>query len=401
MLNVKRWAAKLLLVGFSFVLALLLAEVALRVAGYSYPYFYAFEEQTGWMHRAGVSGWFRKEGEAYIRINSAGMRDLERIKAKPPNTYRIAILGDSFVEAFQVPLEQTFGHLLEDRLAACPGLGGRKVEVLNFGVSSYGTSQELIALRSRAWDYQPDMILLAFAPSNDVRNNSRALEQDELRPYFVMQGDQLVADMSFRESPVFRKKLSFLNNLLYGAINYSRILQVVNSVRDGYLTRRKYEQAGGGSAQGDGGGDNAGPELGLDELAFQRPKDEKWVEAWRVTEGIITQASREVRERGASFLVVVVTDGTQVNPDAAVRQSLMRRLDVPDLFYPGKRTEQLGAREHFSVLDLGPSFQAYVDQQRRSLHGFDPQKSLGHWNQEGHRLASELIGKSVCALQQP
>ena len=398
---VKRWAAKLLLVCFSFLFALLVAEIALRLGGYSYPYWYAFEEQTGWMHRPGVAGWFRREGEAYIRINSAGMRDMERAKAKPPDVYRIAVLGDSFAEALQVPLEQTFWHQLEGRLAACPELSGRRVEVLNFGVSSYGTGQELIALRSRVWDYDPDLIVLTFTPSNDVRNNSRALERDELRPYFVFQGDRLVADMSFRESPVFRRKLGLLNNLFYDAINYSRILQAANAARDGYLTRRKYEQMGGGAAapgDGGGGGDGGGaPELGLDDLAFQPPRDEQWAEAWRVTEGIITQMGREVLDRGAGFLVVVLTDGSQVHPDPAVRQTMMRRLGVPDLFYPGRRIEELGARERFPVLDLGPPFQAYVEQQRRPLHGFDPQASAGHWNEEGHRLASELIARSLCA----
>ncbi len=388
----KRWAAKLLLVAFSFVFALLLAEVALRITGYSYPYFYTFEEQTCWMHRAGAAGWFRKEGEAYIRINSAGMRDIERAKAKPANTYRIALLGDSFVEAFQVPLEETFGHLLEERLGGCSRTGGRRVEVLNFGVSSYGTAQELIALRSRVWDYDPDMILLAFTPSNDVRNNSRALEQDvPLRPYFVMQGNQLVADMSFRESPVFRKKMSLFNRVLYEAINYSRILQVANSVREGYLTRRKYEQTG---AAG-------GPEIGLDYSIFEPPQDEKWVDAWHVTEGIITQMNREVQERGASFFVVVVTDGSQVNPDPGMRLSVMRKLGVADLFYTGQRLGQLGTREHFPVLDLGPPFQAYAEQNQRPLHGFDPNQSIGHWNREGHRLASDLISKALCETTTP
>lgn len=256
-------------------------------------------------------------------------------------------------------------------------------------------------MRTRVWDYHPDMIILAFTPSNDVRNNSRALEQDvPLRPYFVIQGDQLVADMSFRESPVFRRKLSLFNQLLYEAINYSRILQVANSVRDRYVTRRKYEQTGGGSGMTDAGTAN-GPEAGLDYSAFRPPKDEKWVDAWRVTEGIITQMNREVRERGASFFVVVVTDGSQVNPDPGIRLSLVRTLGVPDLFYAGQRLSQLGAREHFPVLDLGPPFQAYAEQNRRPLHGFDPKQSLGHWNQEGHRLASDLISKELCETTPP
>ena len=172
----KRWPAKLLLVCLSIIFALVIAEVGLRIAGYSNPYFYTFEEQTGWMHRPGVAGWYRKEGEAYVSVNSAGLRAREHAKQKGANTFRIAVLGDSFAEALQVPLEQTFWYLLEGKLASCPALSGRQVEVINFGVSNYGTAQEMLALRSRVWEYAPDLVVLAFTPVNDVRNNSRALE---------------------------------------------------------------------------------------------------------------------------------------------------------------------------------------------------------------------------------
>src|SRR5438105_14538591 len=137
----KRWPAKLLLLFVSITFALLVAEVALRIVGFSNPYFYTFDEQMGWTLRPGVSGWFKKEGRAYVVINSAGLRDREHDKQKPAHTYRVAIIGDSFAEALQVPLEETFWHLLEGELAACPALAGRQIEVLNFGVSSYGTAQ--------------------------------------------------------------------------------------------------------------------------------------------------------------------------------------------------------------------------------------------------------------------
>ncbi len=387
----KRWPAKLLLLCGSILFALLVAEVALRVVGYSNPYFYTFEEQTGWMSRPNTAGWFRKEGAAYVRINSQGLRDREHPKQKPANTYRIAIIGDSFCEALQVPLEQTFWHLLENRLTDCPALAGKQIEVLNFGVSSYGTGQELLALRTRALDYAPDLIVLAFTPANDVRNNSRTLEGDELRPYFIYQGDQLVADMSFRASPLHKQKLSRLNSALYDAINHSRLLQVLNTVREARQTRQQAAQQ---AARGAGG------ESGVEDQAFLPPKDQLWREAWRVTEGIIAQKNREVRAHGALFLVVSVTYGPQIHPDPAVRAAYAHRLGVSDLFYPGRRIADLGARENFPVLDLAPPFQAYAEQNHTPLHGFAQTINLGHWNQAGHQLASELIGQRVCALLQ-
>lgn len=387
--STKRWPAKLLLLFFSISFALIVAEVALRIAGYSNPYFYTFDDQTGWTMRPYATGWFRKEGEAYVSINSEGMRDRNHSKQKPANTYRIAIIGDSFAEAVQVPLEQTFWHLLESKVAACPNSAGKQIEVLNFGVSSYGTAQELMVLRTRVWDYSPDLVVLAFSPANDVRNNSRALEQDELRPYFVYQNDQLVLDNSFRSSAAFQRKRGRLNTALYEAINYSRLLQLLNGIKESIQMRRTAARQ---SAQG-----NAG-ESGIEDKSFMPPADQNWQEAWRVTDGIVAQVNHEVHERGAKLLVVSLTYGTQVHPDPGVRAAYARKLNVNDLFYQGRRLEALGAREGFPVLDLAAAFQQYAEEHRTPLHGFGTTLNLGHWNQAGHQLAAELIGARICQL---
>src|SRR6266446_3479971 len=77
---------KFLLILFGFLLGGIIAEIALRVAGYSYPEFYSLDQSRGYALRANAEGWYRKEGEAYIRINSNGLRDQEHSLTKPPDT---------------------------------------------------------------------------------------------------------------------------------------------------------------------------------------------------------------------------------------------------------------------------------------------------------------------------
>ncbi len=199
MKNWKRLVQNSLLVVGGFSLGIFLGEIYLRIAGISYPIFMTRDKYTGTVLLPGASGWFRKEGEAYVRINSDGWRDRERSQVKPENTLRIAILGDSFTEARQVPLENTFASVTERELRGCQALAGRKVEVLNFGVSGYGTAQELITLRRHVWDYSPDIVLLAAFLGNDIKNNSREVTGvTQNSPYFVYRDGQLVADNSFR-----------------------------------------------------------------------------------------------------------------------------------------------------------------------------------------------------------
>jgi GDSL-like Lipase/Acylhydrolase. len=135
-------------------------------------------------------------------------------KQKPPNTLRVAVLGDSFTEAIHVPVEQTFWSKLERKLGNCEAVKGRKnVEVINFGVQGYSTAQELMMLRKKVWDYSPDIVILAFFIGNDVINNSPKLEYDRYRPFFAYDASgKLVPDMSFRQSGADRpqRKSSFL-----------------------------------------------------------------------------------------------------------------------------------------------------------------------------------------------
>src|ERR1044071_10118442 len=101
--SLRNWRRRLLLILFGVIFGLALVEIGLRLIGYSYPEFYFSDAQRGYSLRPNMEGWYRKEGEAYVRINSDGLRDREHSIQKAPNTFRIAILGDSVVEPLQLP----------------------------------------------------------------------------------------------------------------------------------------------------------------------------------------------------------------------------------------------------------------------------------------------------------
>lgn len=50
-----------------------------------------------------------------VELNSYGLHDREYPMQKHASTFRIVALGDSFVEAYQVPMEKNFSKLLELR----------------------------------------------------------------------------------------------------------------------------------------------------------------------------------------------------------------------------------------------------------------------------------------------
>jgi lysophospholipase L1-like esterase len=383
---------KLVLLLVSVLVTLGLAEGVLRIAGVSYPNFYRPDPDLGWALTPGASGWWKKEGNAFVRINADGERDVPHPLEKPPGTLRIAVLGDSCTEALQVPVEQTFWALLPAELRSCPTLGGRPVEVLNFGVSGYGTAQELLMLRRRVLRYQPDLVLLAFYTGNDVRNNYRPLEQDPLRPYFVLQRGRLVLDDAFRTSPGYRARQTAAARLLYAAFNHSALLQVgkmAKSASDNLVGAYKAKRVTTQVIE----------ELGLDNAVYSPPGNDDWRAAWTVTEAMLREMGEEARGHGARFAVVTLTDGIQVDPNLKKRQAFAHQLGIADLFYPDERIQTAGKAAGIPVLNLAPPLADYAAKTGHFLHGFPNTKpGEGHWNAEGHRVGAKVLAPWLCGL---
>jgi hypothetical protein len=368
-------------------LIVLLLEAGLRVAGFSFSNFTAPNDQLGWTLRPGYRNWSPARKGVYIDINSEGFRDKEHFKHKAAGTFRIALLGGSYVEALQVPIQDTFWSVMERNLQS--QLPEIKPEVLAFGVSGYSTAQNLLVLRQQVRKYEPDMVVVAFQPTAEIAGNSRALAGERDRPYFVYEGDRLVFNRSFRESASHRLRQSRVWRLYYRLLDHSRTLQLLRSAKTFVRQQRVRAQLRGTTSE------PAGGDLGLAEMAYRRPVNQEWEEAWHVTEGLLTMMRDEAAAMGASFVVVTVTRGVQVHPDPVVRARYMRTAAVEDLFYPSARISTLSEREGFPAIALAREFQSYAAANRIFLHGFAPHPGVGEWNENGHQLAARILTREI------
>ena len=397
------WKRKIALIILGLGIGLLLVEVGLRIIGYSYPEFYVTDTRRGYSLRPNMEGWYRKEGEAYVRINSLGLRDREHAIQKPPNTFRIAVLGDSFVEALQVPYEQSFCSIVEQQLRSCPAVAGRDVEVLNFGVSGYGTAQELITLRDEVWQYSPDLVVLAVTTNNDISDNLRELKKTDQIPYFVWRNDKLVADDSFLHTRSFQSKNAWLGQTGRWFRDHLRFIQAIQqaafAIRVMRAERAASQPNGNEKAQTAPQRSAAtADELGVDNLVYREPVDAVWLDAWKITEALIKTMRNEVESRGAKFIVITLSNPPQVLPAPAARAAFLQRVGATDIFYPDTRIAQFCQSEGISAATLGPAMQAYAEHNNMMLHGFGKDIGNGHWNVAGHRIAGQLAATEICKL---
>ena len=389
-----RWVKNLSLTLASVVFVLLGTEITLRALGISYPILYVIDADRGSALRPAAQGLWQKEGKAFIRINNDGLRDRDHEVGKSPGVIRIAVLGDSYAEAFQVDMEKTFWAIMENSLQSCKHLRARKVEVINFGVSGYGTASELVTLRTRVWKYQPDIILLAFLTGNDVRNNLYALEKDRSRPYFSYDPEQKILTPTKLPGSDKLQYLREFKDALYPAMKRSRVLQLISHAVDIYRQKQFVVQQPQVTASI---AENQGQKVDLDNMVYLKPTDALWKEAWNVTEAIIREMNREVAKRGAVLFIATLSNGIQVHPNRSVYVEFSNRNRVQDIFYPDKRIIALAKKERIPAVMLAPELRRYAEENNVCVHGFPNALPCdGHWNTHGHRVAGERIATEIC-----
>lgn len=384
-----RWKWRLIFVLTGLAIGTIAAELALRVLqpGQT-PIGYRFDPYTGARLTADQRVWQKREGRALVTTNSRGFRDREHPYEKPAGTFRIAVLGDSYAEAVQVELDETFWSVMQEELQTCRPDHVRQIEVLNFGISGYGTAQELQMLRHYVWQYDPDLVLLAFLSANDVRNNSRQLEPARQRPFFTLQDDRLVLDDSFRDDP---ERVRFedstwlqFKDWLIRRFELCALIYRWRHREETRQTRDRQELA----------------ERGLsDRIYLSTPPDETWRDAWEVTERLIEQMHREASEKDVPFLVMSVTSAIVVNPERGPREALRKKLGVDDLLHPDRWIERIGRENGFPVVVLSESMQQRAEKTGTYYHGFsNTRMGSGHWNARGHRFAGERVSETICRL---
>lgn len=313
-----------------------------------------------------------------LTLNSVGMHDTEHPQPKPANTFRILMLGDSFIRAHQVKEAETAHQVLEDLLNSEDT--SQHFEVISAGVDAWGTGQELLYYRSEGRSYQPDLVLLMFYIGNDIKDDlpGRGLTiqgQNCYMPYFVFCGDQLDAN-PWLYAPGIEPPTGQCS---FGKKSLSNALGKI------YQSSRSYTQIEPLLV--------ASPPT-ISALDFYTQENDLFDYALQLTLAIISQLRQEVEQDGAEFAVVLISpadliDFTRMSPSEreAVYQRLpfMRRAEEIDP--PNRLLTKLLTNEGINVLDLLPFFVQYMDETGEKI-SFEYDK---HWNVTGNRLAAESM----------
>lgn len=309
----------------------------------------------GWRHIPDAVTWYRyPEFVTKVVINEQGRPGQIVAETKTPGVLRIALLGDSMAEAAVVPIEAGLAELLVQGLA---DLG--PVEVINEGVSSYGTDQAVLAFERRVAPLRPDAVVLLFTVANDVWNNDWALESQSptrVKPHFGLDTfGAAVLDPTEGTVP--------LGDTLRSAVARSAVVSLVKSGIIDVLGQRDPRAAR--EAQ----------------WGVLREPTGEWVRAWQITDAILARLAADAKAAGVPLLLAIAPDNCQVHIVDCGRFPELNASTVPQRILAASAD-----RWQIPVLDLLVPFRVAAAGPRRLHLTADI-----HWNAEGYRLAARSI----------
>jgi hypothetical protein len=331
-----------------------------------------------WRFTPGRKYWRNGENDHPIvgRINSHGWRDKEWSLRKAQGTYRIAVLGDSMVEAFQVESDATFLALAENELKKNHNLN---VELMNFGRSGATQTEELLILKNDVEQFSPDMVLLFFWALNDISDVSRETCPSVGRPFYnVSEDGELILDVGFSEMREYKIKC-LVNSFKQHSALISLLAQRYNGYQRAKLLRRKKQvpkENGVGMPQ-------EKMERYLS-LCTDNP-DASYVRSYQLNKTLIKAMSEYCKGRTIRFMIVCANTGTYIQEIEEKHKTIDSTFDANFFEDDLKNYAKVLDAEY---LGLQRAFRNSWDSKRIPLH-------WDHWNYDGHKLVANTLANKL------
>lgn len=419
--HVRQWTGQLGLILFGIVLALFILESATRLVLWIKEQRQQSAAESARGSGGGLAGLFEvdpvlewkhvpfaeatlgyKDVVAPIKINSLGMNDKEYSVEKPIGTFRILMLGDSFTEAFQVPVDDSTQYRLEESLSAkVSELGYSHIEVLNAGVSGYGPGKEMLYYENVGRNYDPDLVIVMFFIGNDFEDESPIIGQRAFgagilrKKYFTLENGEpvlreekageAIAATESRDTLGADPNVSLVTQVDVALSTYSRFYPIIRPL----ILETPAIRA---------------PLVWLGVIKQPVPTTPKYdpkqtfpalEEATRVAQALLSRLNKDVTANGGKMVVVIVPERNQVHQEV-LTERFSAFGDITQYYDFGKPNRALTTyfdSHEIQYLDLLPIMRQHVVDTGEVLYYLEE----GHWNIAGHHLAAEQIKQWLLA----
>jgi hypothetical protein len=331
---------------------------------------YGPDPDTGYRHRADVSGLWLTEHRSLIRTSNLGLRDRNR-NAEHDGTPRAVIIGDSFIEALQVDGSETATAVAEEMLAR----EHTGTEVVNLGVAGARPAVEVARLQSEGIRLHADAAVVMLYVDNFL--SLTTTDDSDFTGYGADADGEYRLSYGFRSSSGYRFRTSMAGRIYYWLLDHTQVARIINARKNsGFLA--EWLEPGAGPAQRTQPGFSCGSALLDDQLALWR--DGTPSQANALANAFIRDLAAIRQSRNIPIFVAAWDIEARCPSLADERTALIAAM----------RARIEGAGLQFVDLDqrivekVGPAGVA-------KLHGFGASFGSGHLNVEGNRVYGEIF----------
>ena len=304
----------------------------------------------------------RNEISAPFSINAQGWNSgtgpyrLERSDSRR----RIAVIGDSYVEALQVPYDRSVAERLQAHLAQA----GSAVDVYRFAISGAPLSHYVYMIEHEAVQYAPDVVVIVLV-HNDFDESFRFMAGRYTSSFMklTLTNGRVTAEIPpapYKES--WRDRLRQLATVRYFYYRW----QVSPALLRGLVL---------GSARAEAPRFEAN--IDVNEVLSRLP------DVGAATDYLFGRLAALGRDLGFEILLVMdanrgpIYAGAEVRPEGASALNVLAR--------------EMAARHGLGFLDLTEAFtRAWQAEGARFEFASD-----GHWNERGHQVAADAIARAL------
>lgn len=316
------------------------------------------------------------EWDRTFTVNNLGFRDEPMTIEKPEGTFRILLVGDSFMEGESVNLDQTAAQTLERELTETMG---ESIEVVNMGVMSYSPIIYQRVIEDKGLPLDPDLVIVAVDMSDfqndysyskdlDGSGNFRNIlfQQKMGQPHVILPGIGAGVKFWLRTNSVLYSEAADRIKQLIRKVKHlpePTVFKINDPASDPHFVTRF--------------GDNA-----------LRP------EMWEQFGVSMVLMDRLLKQANTPWLAVIYPYGHQVAADEWKSGRLRNGFEAGKV-YPATAAEVLleFGRENggFKVVNLVREFRRAAEKNEEPLYYPDD----GHFTVTGHRVFAEALEEVV------
>ena len=248
--------------------------------------------------------------------------------------------------------------------------------------------------------YEPDYVVLAFFPVNDLKNNIYELELNQYKPYFELKNEELILtrlpdidnDVKKQIYRLFRDNLMIVQFIREPLVKLfasnEKMVQNTYSDEESISDYDKKTELIYGATWGNN----------LDSIFVSN--------AWKLFESILLKTSKDLNNHDSELLTLIVSRGEIVDfekdyvlngPDYSLRENNK----ISNIFYPEDRLENFGKDNNIPIISISRHMSNYNWSKKfgvTKFHGFGDNLGTGHWNENGHKFAGEIVGQKICEI---